>query len=216
MVKISSILQIITYLVVVISYAAVFQYVELYYSLSFGFLFALSVYLNFNRFIKISRWVLNSISIVVLIVSVLTVTTDYLVEPVLGALVVLIAIKLLDEKAFRDYAQIFAMCIFLLIGSSLLSLGIAFLGYFSLTAVLIHNRIDSPGLFCSRSRNYHPQKRSQQSFAAISSHLRHRPTRIVDLLRHFASHQLSDLKLSQQGWLCQSRLHGQHQPWGNI
>ncbi|MGA7877243.1 MAG: DUF3488 domain-containing protein, partial [Desulfoferrobacter sp.] len=136
MVKISSILQIITYLVVVISYAAVFQYVELYYSLSFGFLFALSVYLNFNRFIKISRWVLNSISIVVLIVSVLTVTTDYLVEPVLGALVVLIAIKLLDEKAFRDYAQIFAMCIFLLIGSSLLSLNITFLGYFSLMALL--------------------------------------------------------------------------------
>lgn len=136
MVKISSILQIITYLVVVISYAAVFQYVELYYSLSFGILFTLSVYLNFNRFIKISRWVLNSISIVVLLVSVLTVTTDYLVEPVLGALVVLIAIKLLDEKAFRDYAQIFAMCIFLLIGSSLLSLNITFLGYFSLTAIL--------------------------------------------------------------------------------
>ncbi len=136
MVKISNILQIITYLVVVISYAAVFQYVELYYSLSFGFLFALSVYLNFNRFIKISRWILNSISIVVLTVSVLTVTTDYLVEPVLGALVVLIAIKLLDEKAFRDYAQIFAMCIFLLIGSSLLSLNITFLGYFSLMALL--------------------------------------------------------------------------------
>lgn len=136
MVKISSILQIITYLVVVISYAAVFQYVEPYYSVSFGFLFLLSLYLTFNRFVRISRWILNTISIVVLIVSVLTVTPEYLVEPVLGALVVLIAIKLLDEKAFRDYAQIFAMCIFLLIGSSLLSLSIVFLIYFSLTAVL--------------------------------------------------------------------------------
>lgn len=136
MVKISNTLQIITYLVVIISYTAVFPYVELYYSVSFGFLFLLSLYLNFNRFVKISRWILNTISIAVLIVSVLTVTTEYLVEPVLGALVVLIAIKLLDERAFRDYAQIFAMCIFMLIGSSLLSLSIVFLIYFSLTAVL--------------------------------------------------------------------------------
>lgn len=136
MVKISSILQIITYLVVVVSYAAVFQYVETYYSASFGSLLALSIYLNFNRFLKIPRWLLNSISLGVLTISAVTITTEYLVEPVLGALLVLIAIKLLDDKAFRDYAQIFAMCVFVLIGSSLLSLSIAFLGYFSLTAVL--------------------------------------------------------------------------------
>ncbi|MCK8602579.1 transglutaminaseTgpA domain-containing protein [Desulfoferrobacter suflitae] len=136
MVKISSILQIITYLVVGVSYAAVFQYVETYYSASFASLLALSIYLNFNRFLKIPRWLLNSISLGVLTISALTITTEYLVEPVLGALLVLIAIKLLDDKAFRDYAQIFAMCVFVLIGSSLLSLSIAFLGYFSLTAVL--------------------------------------------------------------------------------
>lgn len=135
MVKISRILQILTYLVVLISYAAVFQYMEPYYSAGFGALLALSVYLNFNRFIRIPRWVLNSVSILVLIVSALTINKEYLVEPVLGALIVLVAIKLLEEKTFRDYAQIFAMCIFLLIGSSLLSMSIAFLGYFTLIAL---------------------------------------------------------------------------------
>jgi len=135
MVKIRHILQILTYLVVAISYVSVFQYVELYHSLSFVLLLILSIYLSFNRIIRIPRWALNVISIVILVSSSLAVTTEYLVEPVLGALIVLVAIKLLEEKTFRDYAQIFAMCIFLLIGSSLLSLSIAFLGYFSLIAL---------------------------------------------------------------------------------
>ena len=135
MVKISHILQILTYMVVAISYASIFHYLEPYHSLSFVLLLILSIYLNFNRIIRIPRWVLNSISIFILVISALAVTTEYLVEPVLGALIVLVAIKLLEEKTFRDYAQIFAMCIFLLIGSSLLSLSIAFLGYFSLIAL---------------------------------------------------------------------------------
>lgn len=135
MVKISHILQILTYLVVAISYASIFQYIEPYHSLSFVLLLILSVYLNLNRIIRVPRWTLNSISVVILVISAFAITTEYLVEPVLGALIVLVAIKLLEEKTFRDYAQIFAMCIFLLIGSSLLSLSIAFLGYFSLIAL---------------------------------------------------------------------------------
>ncbi|MDY0040139.1 MAG: DUF3488 and transglutaminase-like domain-containing protein [Desulforhabdus sp.] len=135
MIKISRILQILTYLVVVVSYASVFHYLEHYHSLSFLLLLILSLYLSFHRIIRIPRWVLNAISIAILVISALAISTEYLVEPVLGALIVLVAIKLLEEKTFRDYAQIFAMCIFLLIGSSLLSLSIAFLGYFSLIAL---------------------------------------------------------------------------------
>jgi protein-glutamine gamma-glutamyltransferase len=134
MVKISRILQIMTYLVVLISYASVFQYIELYHSVCFLLLLALSIFLHNHRFVRIPRWSLNVISMTILLASSLAVSTEYLVEPVLGALIVLIAIKLLEEKTFRDYAQIFAMCIFLLLGSSLLSLSIAFLGYFSLIA----------------------------------------------------------------------------------
>lgn len=135
MVKINQVLQFITYLVVLVSYLSVFRYLEVYHSITFGSLLLFSVYLTFNRFVRIPRWVLNVVSIAILLISSLAVSAEYLVEPVLGALMVLIAIKLIEEKAFRDYAQIFAMCIFVLLGSSLLSFSIAFLGYFSLIAL---------------------------------------------------------------------------------
>lgn len=135
MVKISHALQILTYLVVLVSYLSVFRHLEVYHSITFGSLLLFSVYLSFNRFVRIPRWVLNAVSVAILLISSAAVSAEYLVKPVLGALMVLIAIKLIEEKAFRDYAQIFAMCIFVLMGSSLLSFSIAFLGYFALIAV---------------------------------------------------------------------------------
>jgi protein-glutamine gamma-glutamyltransferase len=136
MVKVDCILQILTYLVVLISYASVFEYVEPHHSICFGLLLAVSIFLHRHRVVRIPRWALNIISPAVLLASLSAVRTEYLVEPVLGALLVLISIKLLEQKSFRDYAQIFAMCIFLLIGSSLLSLSMAFIGYFALIALL--------------------------------------------------------------------------------
>lgn len=135
MVKINQVLQILTYLIVLVSYVSVFRYLQIYHSIIFGSLFLFSLYLSFRRFIKVPRWVLNVVSVAVLLISSAAMSTEYLLEPVLGALMVLIAIKLIAEKAFRDYAQIFAMCIFVLMGSGLLSSSIAFLGYFVLIAV---------------------------------------------------------------------------------
>lgn len=49
--------------------------------------------------------------------------------PVIHALVVLLAVRLLTAKQPRDYLQIFMLALFVLAGSSLLSLEIGFLGY---------------------------------------------------------------------------------------
>ncbi|MCC6347800.1 MAG: DUF3488 domain-containing transglutaminase family protein, partial [Nitrospirales bacterium] len=67
-----------------------------------------------------------------------------IVTPALNSLLLLLAIKFLEEKRFRDYMQIYVISVFLLTGSSLLSLDIVFLVYFislifllTLTTVLL-------------------------------------------------------------------------------
>ncbi len=136
MVKVKDILKIITWMCVLTGYASVFSYVSTYYSICFALLFALAVYLDFNRTLQASRWLLNAASVAVLLFSFSRITPELLVEPVLEALIILTAIKLLDEKKFRDYMQIHAMCMFLLVGSSFISLSVVFLLYFVILASL--------------------------------------------------------------------------------
>jgi len=54
---------------------------------------------------------------------------DEVVLPVVNALVALLAIRLLTTKQARDYLQIFVLALFILAGSSLLSLDIGFILY---------------------------------------------------------------------------------------
>ena len=136
MVNIKDALKIITYLCVVCGFAAVVPYVGTSYIVSFLVLFGLSVYLDVKAIVRIPRWVLNVISVLVLTLALFRVTPEYLVEPILDALIILVTIKLLEDKQFRDYMQIYALCIFLLIGSSLISLSIVFMVYFSILATL--------------------------------------------------------------------------------
>lgn len=130
MFKIKDILNIITYFCVLTGCASVLQYVTLYYSVVFVSLLILAVYLDFVRMVHFPRWLLNIVSVLVLVLCVYRIKPDYLIEPILDVLVILVGIKLIEEKKFRDYMQIYGMCLFLLMGSSLVSLSPIFLIYF--------------------------------------------------------------------------------------
>jgi protein-glutamine gamma-glutamyltransferase len=130
MVKVEALLKFITYCCALTGFACVAQYVEPLYGAGFAALLALSVYFDLKGASLVPRWLLNTLSVAVLLPSMFRVTADYLIEPILNALVVLIAIKLLENKLFRDYMQIFMMCMFCLIGSSLVSFSVVFLLYF--------------------------------------------------------------------------------------
>ncbi len=131
MVRVVDILKIITYLSVLTGYAAIYRFTGLYYTFCFVVLILLAVYLDYRRIVHVPRWCVNAISLVVLVASVRRVDSDHLVEPILDALIILIALKLIEEKKFRDYMQIYAMSMFLLIGSTLMSFGVNFLFYFA-------------------------------------------------------------------------------------
>lgn len=136
MVKIKTLLRLITYLCIAVGYASVAPYVGIYYSLSFGVLSAVAITLDHTGHLRIPRWLLNIVSVAVLVYSFSRIAPDYLIEPILNACLILIAIKLLEDKKFRDYMQIYALCMFLLIGSSLISFSVIFLLYFSLLFAL--------------------------------------------------------------------------------
>jgi protein-glutamine gamma-glutamyltransferase len=137
MVRIRSIIQIVTYLCVGLSFASVLEYLDTYHAASFVCLALGSVYFDRRRIIEIPRWSLNCLSLGILFLATYRITPEFLIEPILDALIILVAIKLLEDKKTRDYMQIYTMCIFLLMGSSLISMSITFLFYLSLLLTLI-------------------------------------------------------------------------------
>jgi transglutaminase-like putative cysteine protease len=128
-IKVESAVKVLTYLIVVIGASSVVRYIGLFYPLAFLCLFLLSLYLDYRRRFFVPRWLLTGAALSVIVITLFRVHTDDLVEVSLGALLILLAIKLLTDKRFRDYMQIYLIVLFLLTGSALLSLDIEFLFY---------------------------------------------------------------------------------------
>ncbi|MHC1724695.1 MAG: transglutaminaseTgpA domain-containing protein [Syntrophobacteraceae bacterium] len=130
MVRVETLLKITTYLCASIGFAVVLQHLDYIYIVGFACLAALALTADFRKIVLFPRWFLNMISVGALIPSALKIGPESLVEPVLNGLVLLMGIKLLEDKKSRDYLQIYLVCTFLLIGSTLISLKISFLFYF--------------------------------------------------------------------------------------
>jgi protein-glutamine gamma-glutamyltransferase len=137
MVRIRDIIQFVTYTCVAISFLSVFEYLETYHLAGFLCLSLCSLWLDYRRVVEIPRWLLNGISMVILLLATYRVTPEYLIEPMLDALIILVAIKLLEDKKIRDYMQIYTICMFLLIGSTLITMSIIFLLYLSIFLFLV-------------------------------------------------------------------------------
>lgn len=137
MVKIKDIIWVITYLCVALSFASVAEHLDTYHLVGFLCLLACSLWFDYRRVVEIPRWLLNGISLGILCLAIYRITPEYLVEHILNALIILAAIKLLEDKKIRDYMQTYTICMFLLIGSTLISMSIIFLFYLSLLLTLV-------------------------------------------------------------------------------
>lgn len=135
--RLDSVVKVLTYLIVAIGASSVVRYIGLFYPLAFLSLFLFSMYLDYRRRFFVPRWLLTCAALSVIVVTLFRAHTDDLVEASLGALLILLAIKLLADKRFRDYMQIYLIVLFLLTGSSLLSLDIEFLFYFIILIFLV-------------------------------------------------------------------------------
>jgi len=80
-------------------------------------------------------------SIAVILFSFYRFSSADLVTQIVEALLILLAIKFLEDKKFRDYMQIYAIVLFLLAGLALLSLDIVFIVYLLVTIILLTTSI---------------------------------------------------------------------------
>jgi len=136
-IKIENVTKATAYLIGLVGFASVFRHIGIIYSLLFLFLFFLAIYSDYKRLFYIPRWAVNTMSILIIALSVPRISLADPAEPIVEALLLLLAVKFLEEKRFRDYMQIYAIAVFLLSGSALMSIDMIFLAYFLLLIFLI-------------------------------------------------------------------------------
>jgi transglutaminase-like putative cysteine protease len=132
--RIVTIVIFITYLAGALAFLTIVKEINSLYSIVFCLLFVISLYFEYWRSFRISRWLLTTLSLVIVVFTLYRLDMQELVTQMLETLLILLAIKLLEEKKVRDYMQIYVITLLLLSGSGLLTLTIAF---FVLYLVLI-------------------------------------------------------------------------------
>lgn len=135
--KIETIVKCITYLVGVLSFFSIVKEIDVLYSIVFGILFVISIHFEYRQSFRIPRWLLTSLSIAIVIFTLYRLDMQDLVTQMLETLLILLAIKLLEEKKVRDYMQIYAVALLLLSGSGLLSLNITFFAFYFILILLL-------------------------------------------------------------------------------
>ena len=134
--KVRTVVNIFTYSAGILCILALSGHIpSLYPLLLFGAM-GLSAYLDLKKII-IPRWLLTVLSVVVLLYFFLRFDMDDLIGHIMEILFVLMGIKFLEHKEFRDYMQIYAMALFALAGLGLVTLGMAFVAYLLVFFILL-------------------------------------------------------------------------------
>ncbi len=151
--RIETIVIFITYMVGALAFLSVVKEIESLYSIVFCLLFAISLYFEYRRSFRIPRWLLTTLSLAIVVFALYRLDMQELITQMLEALLILLAIKLLEEKKVRDYMQIYAITLLLLSGSGLLSLNLIFFAFYcvlilllTIAAILLTYYAQDPGL----------------------------------------------------------------------
>ncbi|WP_457627192.1 transglutaminase family protein [Persephonella sp.] len=132
MIPVKRVVFLISYFIGFLGFLSVVRYVSPVFSLIFVLL-ALAGILNDRREREIlPRIALNVISLVVVLTLIFRVSLENIVVPVVETLLVLLGIKFIERKEFRDFMQIYTISVFLLAGSALLTINISFMVFFIL------------------------------------------------------------------------------------
>ena len=126
-----------TYVAGLISFLSVVRYVGIIFSLGFVSLFFAAFYFDYRRRYEIPRRILNIVLVIFVLLNSLKITLDNFAAPIVEALLILMAVKFLEEKKTRDYMQTYVLSTFLLAGSALLTLDLQFLVTLVMLAFLL-------------------------------------------------------------------------------
>ena len=112
--KIEDVVKVLSYLIGITGVLSAIRHAGLVYSLGFFLLCSVSVFFEYRRKFLIPRRLLTLATLLLLVVSFMRMSLQNFVQPTVEALMILLAIKFLEEKKFRDYMQIYVLSVFLL------------------------------------------------------------------------------------------------------
>ena len=135
--KIKQVVFLITYVIGFIGFLSVARFVDYLYDIVFLILFIIGAYSDYKNKYPVPRIALNIISLIVVIFMATRISADNLIIPSIETLLVLLGIKFLENKEFRDFMQIYMISVFLLAGSALLTIDISFILFFILLFFLV-------------------------------------------------------------------------------
>jgi len=135
--RIETIVIFMTYLVSSLAFLSIVKEIDSLYSIVFCLLFVISLYFEYRRSFRIPRWLLTTLSLAIVVFTLYRFDMRELVTQMLETLLILLAIKLLEEKKIRDYMQVYTITLLLLSGSGLLSLNIAFFVFYLILILLL-------------------------------------------------------------------------------
>jgi transglutaminase-like putative cysteine protease len=136
-VRIDTAVNTLSYSIGLVSFISIARYVDPFFSISFLGMFALAAFFDYRRRYAISRRYLNAAVVIFILLNSMRISLDNFAEPIVEMLLILLAVKFLEEKKTRDYMQIYTLAVFLLSGSALLSLDIQFLVIVLVLALLL-------------------------------------------------------------------------------
>ena len=130
MIKLKEIVYILTYTISVVGYLSVVRFISPVISIIFIFALFTGIYFDKKEKYPIPTVLLNGIGVSFLVFQLSQITVENIVIPIAQTLLILLGIKLLQKKEFRDFMQIYTISVFLLSASALLTIDIIFLIYF--------------------------------------------------------------------------------------
>lgn len=129
MVRISSLLNLLSYAAAALGVIPLFSYLDLPVQIVVAVAFAAGIYFDRRRRYPLGTTITTLLTLACFFFYGIQINRTYLIEPVVNLLALLLAVRLVTEKSGRNMLQIFVLAIFALASSSLLSLSAAFFVY---------------------------------------------------------------------------------------
>ncbi|MBK3331786.1 DUF3488 domain-containing transglutaminase family protein [Persephonella atlantica] len=130
MIKLKNVVFLISYIIGFVGFLSVLPFVGGIYTFIFLLMFFAGIATDFKYIKPFPRYILNVFSLLVVLSLTVKIDVDNMVIPVVETLLLLLGVKFLENKEFRDFMQIYVISVFLLAGSALLSIDITFMLYF--------------------------------------------------------------------------------------
>ncbi len=124
--KAQNIIFVLSILIALIPFTAIISYISFYVNLIFLLIIVVSIFLHIKK-IFLPVWLLNFISIGLIIMPFLSFSLEDILLPSIEALTLILSIRFLSKKSSREYFQIYLLSLLLLGSSSLFNISWIFL-----------------------------------------------------------------------------------------